>query len=172
MNVSHTRPSPKKQRSSKTCRSEAHTRRERKTKKNLPIRELNQNTPRRTVSTFPQTSGRCRPATHTQTPPKTTRCAAGLPLSRCCRPHSLSFTSTFSYMPKCAAKQSVRLGALGRALDVVAPAQKPGFILKALLSFSVSKLETGCFHARVSLHRPTLRCAWKVPQPACFQSRV
>ena len=37
-------------------------------------------------------------------------------------------------------------------LVVGVQAQKPGFKLKALLSFSQSKFETGCFQSRVSLH--------------------
>ena len=41
-------------------------------------------------------------------------------------------------------------------LDVGKQAQKIRFKFKALLSFSVSRIKTACFQARVSLHRPTL----------------
>ena len=43
-----------------------------------------------------------------------------------------------------------------RYLDVVAQARKPGFKLKALLSFAPSKFETECFQARVKLAPPHL----------------
>ena len=43
-----------------------------------------------------------------------------------------------------------------KLLDVGVQAQKPGFKLKALLSFSQSNFETGCFQARVKLAPPYL----------------
>ena len=45
-------------------------------------------------------------------------------------------------------------------------AQKHGFKLKALLSFSQPGFETGCFQARVSLHRPTAAYAGSSEEPA------